>query len=132
MAEELKQKARNYFLIGLLAEKMGMRAESGSNYFKALFAADDLALQEKINRPPHDHNERFELLKANFPVLYDITDRLFSTYRRTYTRELTKEELALVREKVREAFKNGSIDIPTEEEAFKRIADIAKKRKADS
>ncbi|HII15123.1 MAG TPA: hypothetical protein HA362_02315 [Nanoarchaeota archaeon] len=130
MAEVLKEKARNYFLIALLAEKMGMRAESGSNYFKALFAVDDLALQEKLKHAPNDHNERFEMLKAHIPALYDITDRLFSTYRRTYTRELSREELEIVREKVTEAFKNGAIDIPTEEEAFKRIAELAKKRKA--
>ena len=128
--EELKQKAKNYFLIALLAEKMGMRAESGSNYFKALFAVDDMALQEKLKHAPHDHNERFEMLKAHIPALYEITDRLFSTYRRTYTRELSNEELEIVREKVMEAFKNGAIDIPTEEEAFKRIAELAKKRKA--
>lgn len=128
--EELKQKARNYFLIALLAEKMGMRAESGSNYFKALFAVDDLALQEKLKLAPNDHKERFEMLKAHIPALYEITDRLFSTYRRTYTRELSREELEIVREKVMEAFKNGSIDIPTEEEAFKRIEGLAKKRKA--
>lgn len=109
---------------------MGMRAESGSNYFKALFAVDDLALQEKLKHAPNDHNERFQMLKSHIPALYEITDRLFSTYRRTYTRELSKEELQIVREKVMEAFKNGAIDIPTEEDAFKRIAELAKKRKA--
>ncbi len=45
--------------------------------------------------------------KAHIPAPYEVTDSLFSTYRRTYTMELSNEELEIVREKVMEAFKMG-------------------------
>lgn len=129
MVENLKNKAKNYFILGIIAENLNMEAEAATNFFKALFAVDDVALLEKINDKPKDHTERFNMLKENIPELYTITDRLFSTYRRTYTQDLEKEEVKLVKKRIMEAFTNAKISIPTDEEIKTRFKEFIKKGK---
>jgi len=128
MKESLKEKAKNYFTIATIADTLKMYSESASNFFKALFAADDFALS-KFGEAPKDHTERFNLLKLKSPELYTLTDRLFSIYRRTYTQELQKEELQLVKERIKDAFKNAKIEIPTDEEIKEKLAELIKKGK---
>jgi hypothetical protein len=90
-------------MLGLIAEKLGMPSEAASNYFKALFAADDAKIFELVKDIPKDHTERFTILRGRIPVLYDITDRLFTLYRRTYTQDLEMSEVRLVKKRVMEA-----------------------------
>jgi len=127
VAEDLKLKARNYFLLGTVAERLGMTSESASNWFKALFALDDYALSLKLGKVPKDHTERFIMLKASSPVLYEITDRVFSTYRRTYTQNLRPEELLLVKKRLMEAFENAKVAAPTDEEIKNKLKELVKK-----
>lgn len=129
MADDLKEKARNYFILGVIGATLGMYSESATNFFKALFAVDDAVLFDLIKVKPKDHTERFSMLKVNIPLLYNITDRLFSTYRRTYTKDLSKEEVELVKIKVKEAFENAKISTPTNEEVKKKFEEFIKKRK---
>lgn len=128
MEEDLKTKAKNYYMIACIAEKLGMCSESASNFFKALFAADDFIIA-KIGERPKDHTERFRILKLRFPELYIITDKLFSAYRRTYTQELKKEELELVKKRIKDAFKNTNIEIPTDKEIKEKLTELVKKGK---
>lgn len=125
----LRDKAKNFFIIGTIAEMLGMHSEAATNYFKALFALDDAILFELTQLKPKDHTERFEMLRKNAPFLYFITDRPFSSYRRTYTKELTKKELSLIKKRILEAFKNAKISIPTTEEIRKKFEELSKKRK---
>lgn len=127
MQELLKVKARNYFILALIAEKLGMSSEAATNLFKSLFAVDDYALLYKTGNKPKDHTERFTMLKSNLPELYEITDKLFTTYRRTYTQELRKEEVALVKKRVAEAFLNAKIPTPTDEEVKVKFKELAEK-----
>ena len=129
MPETLKTKARDYFILGTIAETLNMQAEAATNFFKALFAVDDAALLEKIRDKPKDHTERFDMLRANLPELYTITDRLFSTYRRTYTQDLAREEVSLVKKRVMEAFANAKIQSPTDEEVKNKFKELLKKGK---
>jgi helix-turn-helix protein len=69
------------------------------------------------------------MLKSHLPILYIITDKLFSTYRRTYTKDLEKGEVKLVKKRVTEAFENAKIRIPTDEEIKKKFAELSKKGK---
>jgi hypothetical protein len=96
--EELKQKAINFFILGKIAEEIGMKSEAASNYFKSLTALNDFKLSEKGIKIK-DHSERFYHLKHHFPNLYEITDKLFTIYRRTYTGELSSEEIISLRKK---------------------------------
>lgn len=127
--EELEKKAKNFFVLGSIAENLNMFSEAAANYFKALFAVDDLELFKKINIKPRDHIERFNLLKKNIPFLYSLTDRLFNTYRKTYTKTITKEELFLVKSRIMEAFQNAKIVLPTTEEIRKKFEGLSEKRK---
>lgn len=129
MEENLKIKAKNYFILGTIAEKLNMPSEAATNFFKSLFAVDDAALVDLIKDQPKDHTERFNMLKTNIPELYAITDKLFSTYRRTYTQDLEEDEVRLVKKRVMEAFKNAGIRIPTDEEIKERFAELIKKGK---
>lgn len=126
---DLKEKAKNYFILGIIAETLNMPSEAATNYFKALFAIDDAILFEKSRIEPKDHTERFDLLKRNAPNLYIITDRLCNVYRRTYTQDLQIGEVKMIKTRIIEAFKNAGIAIPTDEEIKKRFEELAKKGK---
>lgn len=129
MLENLITKARNYFILGVIAYNLEMYSEAATNFFKALFAADDIALFNKLKIEPKDHTERFSLLKTNFPKLYTITDKLFSAYRRTYTQDLNQEEVTLIKKRIMEAFENAQISIPSNEEIKNRFEELLKKGK---
>jgi len=115
MDNNLITKAKNYFILGRMAEKINMLAESAANYFKALSAVNDCMLG-KFGLKPRDYVERFNMLKKNIPLFYEITDKLFITYRRTYSEDLSREEAANLRNNVMEAFKNAGINPPTDKE----------------
>ena len=122
MNNNLITKAKNYFILGRMAEKINMLAESASNYFKALSAVNDYMLGS-FGLKPRDHVERFNMLKKSIPLFYEITDKLFTTYRRTYSEDLNMEELVNLRSNVMEAFKNAGINPPTDKE----VEEYAKK-----
>jgi len=122
--EKLSEKAINYFMLAKIAEQLGMNSEAAANYFKALSAINDQILGS-IGLKAKDHSERFLMLKQNFPSFYELTDRLFSVYRRTYTGEIKKEEVALLRKNVEEAFKNAKISLPSDGEIKERIKKIS-------
>lgn len=123
---EFDKKAKNFFILGKISEKLQMYSESASNYFKSLSAINDFML-DKINLKTGDHTQRFNFLKNNYPDLYKITDKLFTIYRRTYTQELDAQETLSLRNKIEEAFKYAGIDIPKDEEIEKRAKDVFKK-----
>ncbi len=122
----LEKKAANYYLLARIAEKLGMRPEAASNYFKALTALNDLVLS-KIGLIPKDHNERFFLLKQHNHKLYEITDKLFTVYRRTYVQNIDNVDLNILRKNVEIVFKNEGIKIPSDEEIEETIRKISKK-----
>jgi len=123
---EFAKKAKNYFIIAMMAEKMKMYSESISNYFKSLSAINDFAL-EKINLKAKDHSKRFRLLEQNFPELYAIADKMFIVYRRTYTNKLNKKEVEILRQNVKKAFENAGVQIPSIEEIEDKTKKISEK-----
>lgn len=122
--DDFVKKARNYFLLGRIAEKIKMHSEAAANYFKALSAINDLMLKRR-NLRASDHSERFLLLKQYFPVLYEISDKMFLVYRRTYTSEIESKELQRLKENVEEAFQYAELKTPTDEEVRKKAQEIS-------
>ncbi len=114
MEKILEERSKNFFTIGNIAQKKGMNSESVSNYFKSMFAICDLVLYRKIKIIPKDHTERFSLLKRNSYFLYEMLDRLFSTYRETYTKTLSPARAEHIKRKLEEAFKHANVEIPKE------------------
>ncbi|MEK6903034.1 MAG: hypothetical protein AABW64_00110 [Nanoarchaeota archaeon] len=111
-------KAKDYFIIARMSEIIGKYDVACSNYFKSLAAINDYVLSIK-NLFPKDHNERFLMLKENEYFLYRITSSLFLTYRRAYTKDITKEETKILKENLKEAFKHASIEFPADSEIEK-------------
>ena len=116
--DNLILKAKDYFIIARMSEILAKYDVACSNYFKSLSAINDYVLSKK-SLFPKDHNERFLMLKENESLLYKITSSLFLTYRRAYTKEITKEEIKLLKEKIKEAFKHAGIEYPTDSEIEK-------------
>lgn len=116
--ESLIRKARDYFIIGRISEKIEKLDVACSNYFKSLSAINDFVLSKK-GLSAKDHGERFLMLKENEPFLYRITSSLFLTYRRAYTKDIGKEETIMLREKIKEAFNYAKIEIPADSEIEK-------------
>lgn len=114
MEKILEERAKNFFIIGIIAQRKYMNAESISNYFKSLFAICDLILYKKTKIIPSDHTERFVLLKEHDHFLYEILDKLFSTYRETYTKTLSSARVDHVKKKLEEVFRYANIEIPKE------------------
>ncbi|MFA5020312.1 MAG: hypothetical protein WC533_04395 [Candidatus Pacearchaeota archaeon] len=110
---DLSLKAKNYFIIGNLAEERKMFDVACTNYFKSLAAINDFVLS-KIKLFPKDHNDRFLMLKEKDSFLYKLTSSLFLVYRRAYTSDLGKEEAVSLRLKLIEAFKYAKIEIVKE------------------
>jgi len=126
--EGLANKARNYFMLGSMAEHLGMAQEASSNFFEALFAADDFKIFELLKDRPRDHDERFTILKARIPALYEITDRIFPVYKRSSIRDVEMPEVRIIKNRVAEAFGHASIPLPTEEEIRKKAEEVMRKR----
>jgi len=126
--ETLAVKARNFFLLGSVAEGLGMPSEAASNYFEALYAAGDAKIFEIVRDRPKDHAERFTILKARLPALYDITDRLFAIQKRSLLKDLEMPEVRIVRNRVMEAFGHAGIPVPGEEEIKKKIEEVSRRK----
>lgn len=118
--EIFKEKAGRYFITGSFSERAGDFDVAATNYFKSLAAVGDYALS-KAGLYAKNHDERFEMLKTNFSELYKITFSLFLTYRRAYTKDVMKDEVTALKIKLKEAFKNAGIEIPTDKEVEEHI-----------
>lgn len=116
----LDEKARKYFIAGVIAERTSDFDVASTNYFKSLAAIGDFVLS-KINLFPKNHDERFQMLRENYSQLYKMTSSLFLTYRKAYSKEISKYETLSLKEKLKEAFKNAGIEIPTDKEVDEHI-----------
>jgi len=116
----LDKKAKDYFVVARISEIIGKYDVACSNYFKSLAAVNDLVLSRK-GMFPKDHNERFSMLKESEALLYKITSSLFLTYRRAYTKEISREETNMLKEKVKEGFEYAGLEVPDDSEAEKHL-----------
>jgi hypothetical protein len=97
--DALSNRARNQFMLGVMAEDLGMAQEAASNYFEALFAAADSKIFELVKDRPNDHAERLTILEAR-----------------------------VIRNKVREAFGHAGIPVPGDDEIRKKLEELSKRK----
>jgi|SRR3989344_3672014 len=114
----LDEKAKDYFIVARISEIIRKYDVACSNYFKSLSAINDFVLSKK-GIFPKDHNERFSMLKESEALLYKMTSSLFLTYRRAYTKEISKEETDMLNKKVKEAFEYAGLTVPDDSEIEK-------------
>ena len=60
-------------------------------YFKAIAVLTDLFVLTKKGFIPNNHKERFEILKKDYPEVYNILDKDFPLYQQSYRVKLSKE-----------------------------------------
>jgi len=107
---EFEKKAKDYLIVGKIAYELKKYDVSCSNYFKSLSALGDYLLESK-DLFAKDHSSRFSLLKDNFYEVYVISSSLFLVYRRAYTKEITRDEVLDLYEKLLEVFEIAKIKI---------------------
>jgi len=65
------------------------------SYFKAIVTLCDYQLQKNQGIIPKNHNERFDFLKTNYPIVYSVVSDLFSKHRKTYNQQAEENLLSL-------------------------------------
>ena len=80
-------------------------------YFKSIFVVFDLIILKAQGKTPKDHTERFRILQASFPDLYETLDKYFSIYRDTYSLTIDKETCERVKNAVNKIIEAYTIPI---------------------
>ena len=78
-------------------------------YFKCLFLILDYIILKQENRAPKNHSQRFQILKENFPELYDLLDKYYFIYRDTYSLSVSKLKCEEIKENVVRLIKEQKI-----------------------
>jgi hypothetical protein len=90
-------------------EYTGAKEESQKNrlknslilYSKSLFALCDIIIFKKFEKLPKNHSERFRILEENFPLIYEIVDKIWSDYRDTYSKSSNKESIESIKDGIK-------------------------------
>lgn len=78
-------------------------------YFKLIFGVFDLIILKSKGETPKDHNERFRILEADFPELYEFLDKFFEVYRDTYISTIDKETCDKIKNGIKQIIKEYKI-----------------------
>jgi hypothetical protein len=110
MIEQNLLEGFNEFFEGALDEEAKERYKLAvTAYFKAITQICDLIILRKRGYAPTNHNERFRFLESNFPNIYSSVDRIFKTYRDTYSMPITKQSCALIKNEIKNIIRNGNL-----------------------
>ena len=85
-------------------------------FSKALFAMCDILIQNKLNKLPKNHSERFRILEIYFKEIYEIVDEIFDKYTDSYSKPILKETCDAIKNGIKKI--NGIAELPAE---IKRI-----------
>ncbi len=109
--ESLIGNAKEFLKEAELAKGRGSYNSSVTLYFKAIAVITDLFILKKEGFIPSNHNERFRLLEAKYPLLYRILDKNFPTYQQSYRIKLTKAYSDAIENDLKEAIEFTGIRI---------------------
>ena len=82
---------------------------AANEFFKAFITLCDVAIYRKLKLLPDSHEDRFRILRTNFPDIYRTDVSLFEVYRKTYKLRLSREEVKLLQDGVAELAKKLGI-----------------------
>ncbi len=99
--EDLSKNIRMFLSSADLVYERGDYTSATVLYFKALFAILDYIILNSGKGVPKDHSERFRVLESSAPKLYTVLDKLYPTYRSSYTLSVGREKCDVVRRHVR-------------------------------
>ena len=80
------------------------------SYFKALVTLCDYNLETNQGIAPKNHNERFDLLKINYPFAFSVVSELFSRYRKTYNQMADEDDAKTVKKKLKELIRHFNLE----------------------
>ena len=81
-------------------------------FSKALFAVCDILIQNKLNKLPNNHSERFRILEDYFKEVYEIVDGVFDKYTDSYSKPILKETCESIKNGIKKI--NKIADLPAE------------------
>lgn len=88
----LKANFEEYFKNGARCLQNSEYNSAATELFKAFITLCDIAIYRKLRLLPDEHNDRFGILKLNFPNIYKIEVSLFDIYRKTYRLRVSNED----------------------------------------
>ena len=98
---------------GALDELNKTRYKNSTILFsKALFAICDILIQNKINKLPKNHSERFRILELYFKEIYRIVDEIFDKYTDSYSKPVLKETCYAIKNGIKKI--NEIAELPAE------------------
>ena len=101
---------REYYQTGLDCLRTKKYNSASNEFFKAFITLCDLAIYRKLKLLPDSHDDRFRILKINFPNIFKIDVSLFDVYRRTYKLRLSRDEVKRIQDGVVELAKILNIE----------------------
>jgi len=87
----LEKTAKEYFQSGKEELNKARNNSAVVLFFKSIISLVDLYIYRKLGKTPSSHNERFSIIKNNFPKLYNILDKDFPFYQDSYNILMVKE-----------------------------------------
>ena len=81
-------------------------------FSKALFAVCDILIQNKLNKLPKNHAERFRILEVYFKEVYEIVDGVFDKYTDSYSKPILQETCEAIKNGIKKI--NEIADLPAE------------------
>ena len=81
-------------------------------FSKALFAICDILIQNKLNKLPKNHSERFSILEIYFKEIYGIVDEIFDKYTDSYSKTILKETCEAIQNGIKKI--NEIAELPAE------------------
>lgn len=101
----LFENSKEFYLSGKDNYKKKRYNAATDSFFKAIVTLCDFSIYNRTRTLPSNHNERFDLLKINFPEVFKIVSGLFKRYRRTYNMKADKEDANETKNGFKEAVK---------------------------
>ena len=101
MDEELMQTFLEEFMGAGDESSKGRYKNAAILFSKALFALCDLLIQDKLNKLPKNHSERFRILEEYFKEIYGIVDDVFDKYTDSYSKPILKETCDTIKNGIR-------------------------------
>ena len=80
-------------------------------YFKALVVSIDYYIYKNKNIIPKNHSERFQILKDNYANLYELLDKDFPLYQKTYSLRAKKEEVQILKNDAKKIIEDLDIKV---------------------